>query len=1268
MRGNLLLRLGGLLGSAWLVACAAKDTTVDDDFTEHFQLQRAALAAQGRLAPSNSDKPIESSNEWVHRYLVLEGPAAAEIAPRELNSPDVHARRRARLLEIQEQQDKLILLIKAIGAKISYRYQRLANAIQITAPIHSLEALARLPGVIRLDTVILHDRRLKSAVPFIGGYKAWSAQGATIHGEGIRIGIVDTGVDYTHTAFDGVGTPEAYKANDPTEIEPGSFPTTKVIGGTDFVGEYYDASKSGSSPVPDGDPLDCQGLQGMAITGGHGTHVASIAAGLGVLNNGTTFPGPYDQSLSPSQFRVGPGVAPKASLYALKVFGCEGSTAMSNAALEWAADPNEDGDFSDRLDVLNLSLGGSYGLASSTEQSIIKNITDLGALLVIAAGNEGNAFYVTGWPSTATEALSVAATTDAISFQALTVLSPAAIAGEKACLEGSFTKPLSLTGAIEGPLAYANPPLACSSLTNPSEIAGKIAFIDRGTCTFVTKITNALNAGAIAVVVADKEDSDVPFAMGGDGTEVDIPGVMIRKIDGDAIRAQLKQGVSIQMTPGKEFVTTLSADQIAGFSSRGPRTLDNALKPDLGAPGVAIDAAGVGTGTGPRQLQGTSMACPMVAGAAALVRQANPTFSPAEVKAALMNSAAPGKGPEGEPVPVSLMGAGRVQADRALDSPFTAAVSEPPGAVGISFGALIVSQTTLEKRSVTVTNHGDSEITLQAEAVLSYDLPGVTLEVSPATLVVPAKSTASVDLTLTVDPTLLPPEQPDPLTPAQAPYVNQPRHFLTEAGGHLRFSSGGREAQVPFHAVVRAASEVKVDLHPSCEPPSTSIFLPLTGESAHKNPVTTAFELGAKSPKKGSSSFPKMGDLLAVGVANNLPNAESFEKASLYFGVVVNGPWTTPAMGSQSVVGVYIDTNDDKKPDYAVLAEPLRRDPPYFDVLTAATYNLKTGQQGQPRFLNIFPRDQVDTQPFNNSVLVMPVTLSSIGLKAGKARFNYRGFSELSFPLLASDATPWATYDLDAVAIDTAVGGREGRPLYEGMGPIEVRLGASSQPGNLPKVLLLHHTNIADQRYEIVDLNLLVSKEEADLKIDLVGNIPGGSLATAKVVNQGPGVAKNVWVQFDLLSGNSITKAIPSVGTCTAGLQKECHLGDLAPGMEASLSLGFQAKGKLQVKATVSSESCDTMVDNNTAELLSEGGTGSGGAAGGGGKGTGWSAGVSGASGYDLEWPTYETEGLTVGGGCDCGVVPRNRENEGGAEFLLGILGFIAVKKRREAR
>src|SRR5690606_6751204 len=159
------------------------------------------------------------------------------------------------------------------------------------------------------------------------------------NGQGVTVGIIDNGIDYTHAMVGGLGTADAFTGNDPAVVEDGSFPTAKVVGGIDLVVKEYNSGAPDFEkhiPFPDQDPID---------EGGHGTHVGGTVAGLGDGVN------TYD------------GVAPGALLHAIKVFGADGSTGDSViiAALEYAADPDGDLDPADQLNVVNLSLGSSFG-------------------------------------------------------------------------------------------------------------------------------------------------------------------------------------------------------------------------------------------------------------------------------------------------------------------------------------------------------------------------------------------------------------------------------------------------------------------------------------------------------------------------------------------------------------------------------------------------------------------------------------------------------------------------------------------------------------------------------------------------------------------------------------------------------------------------------------------------------------------------------------------------------------------------------------------
>jgi hypothetical protein len=299
--------------------------------------------------------------------------------------------------------------LRALGVQELFRVRLVYNGIAVVIPRAQLAALQALPGVAAVHTIV-PKRRLDqpASTPVATSTEENRLLGAT--GQGVSIGVIDSGVDYTHANFGGPGTERAYRANNPTLIESGSFPTNKVIGGYDFAGETYDASGlNGSlSPVPDPDPLDCRG---------DGTRVAGVAAGFGVTAGGARYQGAYMSRIDARRFRVPPGVAPEASIYAFKVFGCsaEGTTALLTQAVERALDPNGDGDPADRVDILNVTSVAPFGGSDDPDAVAVNNAVQAGIVVVTAAGDTGNTFYALHSPAGAQRAISVGASVGASS-------------------------------------------------------------------------------------------------------------------------------------------------------------------------------------------------------------------------------------------------------------------------------------------------------------------------------------------------------------------------------------------------------------------------------------------------------------------------------------------------------------------------------------------------------------------------------------------------------------------------------------------------------------------------------------------------------------------------------------------------------------------------------------------------------------------------------------------------------------------------------------
>jgi subtilisin family serine protease len=1014
---------------------------------------------------------------------------------------------RARARQLQAEQTAAQNQLQALGAEVTARFTRVANALRVQVAESELSRIAALPGVKRVERAPLYYRCRAKSVPFVGSPIVWSSALSPVDGRDIRIGIIDSGIDYTHADFGGVGNTAAFTDNDPSRIEPGTFPTAKIIGGFDFAGDDYNpADPARSTPKPDPDPLDC-------AASGHGTHVAGIVAGFGVLTNGLTYTGAYSRGLAFEEFAIGPGIAPRALLYALKVFGCDGPTDLVTEALEWAADPNGDYDFTDRLDVVNLSLGGGFGTLDpeATDIAAVNRLAALGCVVVCAAGNDENVFYAVSAPGVAERALSVANTIHQGKGQALEVLAPASIAGTYYCVEGAITPPLTNSEPVIGRVVYARPALGCGALDNPSALRGNIALIDRGTCFFSEKILHAQRAGAIAVIMVNNQDT-APIVMGGDGTGITIPGVMISQADGARIKARLTGTVRVRLDGTTTIERTEFVDTLDDGSSRGPSSPANLLKPDLSAPGIEIISAEAGSGSRGRSLSGTSMSSASVAGAAALLRQLHPSWTVADIKAALMNTAYPAADPVGTPYPESRMGAGRLQVDAAARAHVTVKADQAGGQVGLSFPTLAVAEPYRETRHVQLTNHGSTPATYQISIFNSVEQPGIALSSDETTVTVPAGGSVTMPFQLRADPAAF--EFFPDLTTGSALGAGTllPRHFLYEASGQIRFTNATETLHLPFYVNARGAVDFQALTPMLVLPPAQStvrqpeVTIAFTDLPVAESlfPLVSAFQLGATSPNKRLSDRNRAAaDLLAVGAATDIAYAGSLEESTVYFGLATASEWTTPQR-KIAAFEVWIDLDNDDREEFVIYNDNASATNsaggkdvfqsvvlelgPHFEILSTNATD----------FLNVYAADELDTAPFNNSVMVLSAPATWIGLAEESPSFHYRVVTHVSSGSV--DQTGWIPFDAARPVIDTAFSSLDGVPIYDDGFPLTVRVNreaAATAGQRLPRVLLLHHFGLPGRRTEIVTLDLSHDDTDQDRLPDWWEEMIFASLDTA---------------------------------------------------------------------------------------------------------------------------------------------------------------------------
>ena len=840
-----------------------------------------AVALDSRLARARgsvdvwvalSDPSVAAFRAQRLTALGLEGRARAMSAAGGLRSQALAHRQSLRVA-----QDAIAAQLKALGASELGRVAMAHNAVAVRVDAAALKAIAALPGVLKVRPVINYELSLSETVPYIGAARA---QVAGKDGTGVRVAVLDSGIDYTHKNLGGLGTEAAYTAAYGTATtdaanttRDGLFPTAKVVDGYDFVGEDW----PNSALAPDDDPIDLEG---------HGTHVADIIAGASA--DGTH-----------------KGVAPGASLLAVKVCSAV-ATSCSGVALlqgmDFALDPNGDGDISDAVDVVNMSLGSSYGQEEDDLSQASANAVNLGVVVVASAGNSANRPYITGSPSTTPGVISVAQTAvPSDKAFPLVVDSPASIAGsyantatvDWAPVGAGFTGTVAVVG--RGCPAAGTVPEDVY-LENP---AGKVVLIDRGACSISLKATRAAEAGAVGVLIALIAPGDaVSFSYGG-GT-VFVPTLVIQQSLASSIKANKTAPVNVTLS-GANGIGLVGS--VVGSSSRGPSFSASTIKPEIGAPGASISAiAGGGDATG--AFGGTSGAAPMVAGAAALLVQAFPTLSPEQIKALLMNSAEnniytnPALEP-GKLAPITRIGSGEVRVDRAL-ALTTLARERQSKSAALSFGFQNVVAFGAAVKVVQVENLGDTAKTFTVRSSFRYandEASGAVRVCAPSSVEVAAHGTAQLPVALVIDGSKLPDWGLD--GGPRGGDGNLLDNF--EFDGYVTLTSGSEQLSLPWQVLPRKSAAMLVDN--ASVNAGRNIRLFNLGVAPGEFEV---FSLTGVSPRAASTELPQPGDnfafidLRAVGV-------RLAEPGLLQFAINTFGRRAHPNYPAEFDIGIDVD-------------------------------------------------------------------------------------------------------------------------------------------------------------------------------------------------------------------------------------------------------------------------------------------------------------------------------------------------------------------------
>ena len=712
--------------------------------------------------------------------------------------PDIQAY--AERLEVEQQRT---LEKVGPGTDLIYNYKYGLNGFAASMNPSQAHKLEGMPEVLHVWEDEIRPLTTNHSLQFLGLFDAnGGLRGDTgLNGDGVVIAVIDSGIapehpalqdtreadrpsmclsDWAENSFLGIWLCRRYDKREdeivfnPLEGWEGECQAGEQFAETDcnnkIIGaRYFSAGAEATGPIDAGEIMSARDVDG------HGTHTATTAAGNRVK-----------ASIFGSFISRIEGVAPRARIAVYKACWLRPDDTRASCNTSDLANAI-DAAVADGVDIINYSVGSSQTRITAPDDIALMAATKAGVFTVVAAGNDGPMPGTIGSPAGGPWVITAAASTrdGETTSEAMQILTPATIAGLYVAREANFTPTLESVGPIEGSLVLVDDGTdtesdACESIINDSDVAGKIAFIQRGNCDFETKIENAEAAGAIAAMVYNIAGNAI--VMNGDAGTIDIPAVMIGQADGNLILAELDRLPDVTVLLDKDLFLEENdtGNTLASFSSRGLGPVINVLKPDVTAPGVNIlagftpDAVNATQGENFAYLSGTSMSTPHVAGVAALLLQANPDWSPPTMKSALMTTArqnvtlADG---ETQASPFDF-GAGHIVPNNAADpglvydvsddefDAFACGIQSPAISAercdeleqaGFSFEGEDLNQPSIAiahlagQQTVTrhVTNVADEATTYTAEIVPP---PGVLVNVVPSTLTVAPGATASFDV------------------------------------------------------------------------------------------------------------------------------------------------------------------------------------------------------------------------------------------------------------------------------------------------------------------------------------------------------------------------------------------------------------------------------------------------------------------------------------------------------------------------------------------